>query len=92
MQQLPNLTAVRMGPYSTAKAQWDQVHSEFTVKSVYVQNDLESLFHEMQCVKGGNVCIFLTSLWYQCKELTAAGISVSAKDSSAPSSRVSQRS
>ena len=39
---------------STAKACWDWVHSEFTTKSVYTQNDLESLFHKMQCTKGGN--------------------------------------
>ena len=61
-QRLPDSTAVRMGPYTTAKARWDRVHTEYTAKSVYAQNDLESTFYEMRCEKGGDVRAFLTSL------------------------------
>ena len=39
-QRLLNSMAVRMGPYTTAKARWDWVHAEFTTKSIYAQNDL----------------------------------------------------
>ena len=31
-------------------------------------------------MKGGDVCVFLTSLWYKCEELAAAGVSVTTKD------------
>ena len=79
-QRLPDSTAVRMGPYPTAKARWDRVHDEFTAKSVYAQNDLESTFHEMRCAKGGDVRAFLTSLRYKREELAAAGVSITPKD------------
>ena len=69
-----------MGPYSLAKACWDQVRNEFMAKSIYAQNDLELTFHKMQCVKGGDICAFLTSLWYKHEELSAASISVTLKD------------
>jgi hypothetical protein len=46
-QQLPDLMAVRMGAYPTAKAHWDQVNDEFATKSVHMQNDLESTFYNM---------------------------------------------
>lgn len=79
-QRLPDSTAVRMGPYTSAKARWDRVHDEFTAKSVYAQNDLESTFHEMRCAKGGDVRAFLTGLRYKREELAAAGVSVTPKD------------
>ena len=69
-----------MGPYTTAKARWDQVSAEFTAKSVYAQNDLESAFYEMKCQKGDDVCIFLTSLQYKREELAAAGVSITDRD------------
>ena len=62
LQQLPDSTAVHMEPYTTVKVCWDQVSTEFTVKSVYMQNDLESAFNEMKCQKGDDVSAFLTSL------------------------------
>jgi transposase InsO family protein len=79
-QRLPDSTAVRMGPYPTAKARWDRVHDEFTAKSVYAQNDLESTFYDMRCPKGGDVRMFLTNLRYKREELAAAGVSISDKE------------
>ena len=32
LQQLPNLTAVCMGPYTTAKVCWDRIHAEYMAK------------------------------------------------------------
>ena len=61
-QRLPDSTAVCMGPYTTAKARWDRVHTEFTAKSIYAQNNLEATFYDMRCEKGGDVRAFLTSL------------------------------
>jgi hypothetical protein len=79
-QRLPDSTAVRMGAYPTAKARWDRVNDEFTAKSVYAQNDLESTFYDMRCAKGGDVHVFLTSLRYKREELSAAGVSISDKE------------
>ena len=79
-QRLPDSTAVRMGPYSTAKARWDRVSTEFTAKSVYAQNDLESAFYEMRCQKGEDVRVFLTNLWYKREELAAAGVLITDRD------------
>ena len=79
-QRLPDSTAVRMGPYTTAKVRWDRVHAEYTAKSVYAQNDLESTFYEMRCEKGGDVRAFLTSLRYKREELAAAGVSITDRD------------
>jgi hypothetical protein len=45
-----------------------------------VQNGLESTFYDMQCAKGGDVHVFLTSLWYKHEELSAAGVSISDKE------------
>jgi hypothetical protein len=72
--------AVRMGPYPTTKARWDRVHDEFTAKSIYAQNDLESTFYDMRCAKGSDVHVFLMSLQYKCEELAAAGVSISDKE------------
>ena len=79
-QRLPDSTAVRMGPYTTAKARWDRVHAEYTAKSVYAQNDLESTFYEMKCQKGEDVRVFLTNLRYKREELAAAGVSITDRD------------
>jgi transposase InsO family protein len=79
-QRLPDSTAVCMGAYPTAKARWDRVNDEFTAKSVYAQNDLESTFYDMRCAKGGDVHVFLTSLRYKREELSAVGVSISDKE------------
>ena len=79
-QRLPDSTAVRMGPYTTAKARWDRVSTEFTAKSVYAQNDLESAFYEMRCQKGEDVRVFLTNLRYKREELAAAGVLITDRD------------
>ena len=64
LQRLPNSTAVRMCVHHTAKARWDRVTDEFTAKSAYVHNDLETTFWEMKCPKDGDACAFFTSLHY----------------------------
>ena len=51
-QRLPNTIAVRLYAHKTAKARWDRLTTEFTVQSVYAQNDLEQAFFDMQCTKG----------------------------------------
>jgi hypothetical protein len=38
-----------------AKAHWDCLTTEFTVQSVYAQNDLEQAFFDMQCIKGTDI-------------------------------------
>ncbi len=58
-QRLPDSTVVHMGPYSTAALRWEQVTDEFTAKSIFVQNDLETAFYNMRCPRGGNVHVFL---------------------------------
>ncbi len=79
-QRLPDSTAVRMGTISTAQLRWYRVTDEFTAKSVYAQNDLESSFYEMRCTKGGDVRAFLGSLRYKCEELAAAGVHITNKE------------
>ncbi len=80
LQRLPDLTVVRMGPYSTAALCWERVTNEFTAKSVYAQNDLETTFYDMRCPRGGDVCVFLRSVRYKHKELAAAGVYITNKD------------
>ena len=53
---------------------------EYTAKSVYAQNDLEQMFLEMRCPKGGDIRTFLTSLRYKREELAAAGVRITDKD------------
>jgi hypothetical protein len=47
-----------------AKEHWSKVSEEYTAKSTYIQNDLEQAFLEMHCVKGTDICTFLTTLQY----------------------------
>jgi len=54
--------------------------SEFTTQSIYVQNDLEQAFFDMWCPKGGDICIFLTTLCYKKEELAAAKVRVTQKE------------
>jgi len=66
--------------YQTAKERWDVVKQQFTVKSAYAQNALYQSFIDMQCLKGGDVHAFLSSLTKQRNELLAAGITISNED------------
>ena len=61
-QRLPDTTAMRLSAYLTVASCWNRVNEEYTAKSVYAQNDLESSFFDMRCPKGGDVRTFLTSL------------------------------
>ena len=80
LQCLPNSIAIHLQVYTTAKTRWDHLVSEFTAQSVYAQNNLEQAFFDMHCVKGVNVCVFLTSLHYKREELAAAGVLITQKE------------
>ena len=69
-----------MHVHHTAKARWDRVTDEFTTKSAYAQNDLETTFWEMKCLKDRDACAFFTSLRYKREELSAAGTSITDKE------------
>ena len=79
-QHLPDTTTIRLSAYDTAKERWKRVNEEFTAKSIYAQNDLESAFLDMKCPKGGDVRTFLTSLRSKCEELAAAGVKITDRD------------
>jgi len=79
-QHLPDSVTVRLQAYNTVKSRWDHLVSEFTAQSVYAQNDLEQVFFNMWCPKGGDVCAFLTALCYKKEELAAAGVTVTQKE------------
>ena len=52
-QRLPDSTAVRVGLIPNARLRWDRVQDEFVAKSIYMQNDLETVFYNMRCPRGG---------------------------------------
>jgi hypothetical protein len=79
-QRLPDLTALHLFNYPTAKACWDRLVEEHTAKSVYAQNDLEAVFFEMTCPEEGNVWTFLMDLRYKHKELVAVGMRITDKE------------
>jgi len=79
-QRLPNTIAVCLYAHKTAKAHWDRLTTEFTVQSVYAQNDLEQAFFNMQCTKGTDVQTFLTSLRYKQEELATAGVRITQRE------------
>jgi hypothetical protein len=79
-QRLPNSIAVRLQSLTTSKGRWERLTSEFTVQSMYAQNDLEQAFFEMRCPKGGNICTFLTTLRCKKEELAAARVHVTQKE------------
>jgi hypothetical protein len=79
-QRLPDSIAIRLKVFTTAKARWDHLVTEFTAQSVYAQNDLEEAFFSMACTKGEDVRVFLTSLRYKREELAAAGVRITQKE------------
>jgi len=66
--------------YQTAKERWDVVKQQFMVKSTYAWNALYQSFIDMQCLKGGDICTFLSSLMKWCNELLAASVTIGNKD------------
>jgi hypothetical protein len=80
LQRLPDSVTVRLQAYNTVKQRWDQLVSEFTAQSIYMQNDLKQAFFNMRCPKGGDVRAFLTALRYKKEELAAAGVRVTQKE------------
>jgi hypothetical protein len=79
-QCLPDSITIQLYNLDTAKECWDQLVKEFTAHSIYAQNDLEQAFFDMQCTKGMDAQVFLTSLRYKQEELAAAGIQVSPRE------------
>ncbi len=75
-QCLPNMTALHLFNFPTAKSHWDWLVEKHTAKSVYVQNNLEAAFFDMTCPTGGNIWAFLTDLCYKHEELAAAGMHI----------------
>jgi hypothetical protein len=73
-QRLPDSIAICLQSLTTAKARWDCLVFDFTVQSIYAQNNLKESFFNMRCAKGEAVHIFLTGLHYKCEELAAVGI------------------
>ncbi len=48
-QHLSDSVTVRLQAYNTVKSRWDRLVSEFTMQSVYTQNDLKQAFFDMRC-------------------------------------------
>ncbi len=80
LQRLPDSTVVCMGPYTTTALRWEWVTDEFTAKSIYAQNDLETAFYNMRCPRGGDVRVFLRSVQFKREELAAARVYITNKD------------
>jgi hypothetical protein len=79
-QWLPDSIAIRLQSLTTTKARWDRLVFEFTMQSVYAQNDLEEAFFNMRCTKGIDVRTFLTALRYKRKELSATGVWITQRE------------
>jgi len=79
-KQLPDVTMLEVRQYKTAKERWHVVTQEFMVKSAYARNTLHRSFVDMWCLKGGDVCAFLTNLKMWHNELLVAGVTINNKD------------
>ena len=73
-QQFPDSIVIQLLAFTTTKACWDCLVFEFTVQSIYVQNDLEEAFFNMCCTKGEDIRSFLTGLHYKREALLAVGV------------------
>ena len=79
-QRLPDSAAVRLKSLSSARARWDKVKSEFSIKGQYAEADLLMAFNKMRCPQGGDVRTFLGSMRVKREELAAVGVSMSEKE------------
>ena len=79
-QCLPDSAVLAFNSCISAQMCWAQVCGNYTAKSVYAQTDLEQVFHNMRCPKGGEVRPFLTSVCNKREELAATGVRISSKD------------
>ena len=79
-QRLPDSIAARLQSLTTAKSRWERLTLEFTMQSMYAQNDLEQAFFEMRCPKGGDIRTFLTALRCKKEDLAAAGVHITQKE------------
>ena len=79
-QRLPDTTVSRLNALSTTATRWKRVNDEFTAKSVYAQNDLQTAFFDMRCTKGGDVCTFLRDLHMKREDLVAMGVEVTERE------------
>jgi hypothetical protein len=71
---------VRLQSLTTAKGQWECLTSEFTMQSIYVQNNLEQAFFKMRCPKDSDICNFLTTLCCKKEDLAAARVHITQKE------------
>ena len=65
-----------MDEYPIVKEQWDALTLLATPKTAHAQANMHQLFLDMQCLKGGDVREFLSSLKKRCHELKAANVTV----------------
>jgi len=65
-----------MDEYPTVKEQWDALTLLTTPKTAHAQANMHQLFLDMQCLKGGDIREFLSSLKKRHHKLTAAGVTV----------------
>ena len=80
-KQLPDKVSMDMDDqYSTAKAQWDALIELATPKTTHTCVNMHQSFLNMQCLKGGDIHEFLSSLKKHCHELKAAGITVTEQE------------
>ena len=79
-QRLPDLTVLGLSACPTVYTSWQMVSEEYLAKSEYARNDLEQVFLDMRCPRGGDIRPFLMSLCSKREELAAAGISITQKD------------
>ena len=75
-QRLPDSSVLSFNSCSSVQICWKQVSEEYRAKSAYAQSDLEQVFLDMRCPKGGDVRTFLTSLRNKREELAAVGVTI----------------
>ena len=76
-QRLPDSAVLSFSSCSSVQICWKLVTEEYRAKSAFAKSDLEQVFLEMRCPKGGDVRTFLTSLRSKREELSAVGVAVS---------------
>jgi len=65
-----------MDEYPTVKEQWDALTLLATPKTAHAQANMHQSFLDMQCLKGGDVWEFLSSLKKRRHELKAANVTI----------------
>ena len=79
-QCVPDSAVLTFNSCTSFQQCWKQISDKYQAKSQYAQNDLEQVFLDMRCSKGGNVRTFLTSVRNKCEELAAVGVTITNRD------------